>query len=165
MNRVKYLASLFVGVLAYVLMSVLVGQNSLKCYKEMEEQKKIISLNTSEIESLNEELRMELTALKNDNDVIAAFARKLDYVSDGEKLVKITGLKPIQTAIYDTGSVVKHTDVTFIDEKFCKITGFGFFILTLIIMFFYDLNSGNIGRKKDEKAVVTGIPIYNLPQI
>lgn len=165
MNRVKYLLSLFIGILAYVLMSVTVGHNSIKCYKEMEEQKKVISLNTSEIESLNEELKMELTALKNDNDVIAAFARRLDYVSDGEKLVKITGLKPIQTAIYDTGSVVKHTDVIYLDEKYCKITGFGFFILTLVLLFFYDLNKGNIGSGKKDKAVVKGIPVYNLPQI
>lgn len=165
MNRVKYLLSLFVGIFAYVLMSVSVGHNSIKCYKEMEEQKKIISLNTSEIESLNEELKMELTALKNDNDVIAAFARKLDYVSDGEKLVKITGLKPIQTTIYDTGSVIKHNEVEYLDEKYCKITGIGFFVLTLVLLFFYDLNKGNIGSSRNEKTVIKGIPVYNLPQI
>lgn len=165
MNRIKFLMPVFVGILTYVLMSITVGQNSIKCYKEMEEQKKVISLNTSGIESLNEELKMELTALKFDNDVIAAFARKLDYVNEGEKLVKITGLKPIQTAIYDTGSVIKHTDVNFLDEKYCKITGLGFAILTLILIIFIDLNNGNLKLKKEEEPVVTGIPVYNLPQL
>lgn len=165
MNRIKYLLSIFVGIFVYVLMSVTIGQNSIKCYKELEVQKKQISLQASAIESLNEELRMELAALKNDNDVIAAYARKLDYVSDGEKLVKITGLKPIQTEIYNTGSVVRHKELKFLEEKYCKITGLSFFVLTLILLFFYDLNNGNITFKKDEKPLVTGIPIYDLPQI
>ena len=61
--------------------------------------------------------------------------RKLNYVRDGEKLVKINGLKPAQTSIYDTGSVVKHEDSKFLSEKFCKIIAIFFGVLSLIIVF------------------------------
>ena len=90
MKRAKYLFIIFFGTLIYVLLSLTVGQNSLYSYTQMEEQKRIVSKKTNEIQNINSELEQELTALKNDKAVIAAYAHKLDYVSDDEKLVKIT---------------------------------------------------------------------------
>ena len=165
MNRTKYLAAIFLGTFVYVLLSVSFGQNSIHCYNQMEEQKRIISKQTSEIQNINSELTLELAALKNDRAVIASYAHKLDYVSDGEKLVKITGLKPAQTTLYDTGTVIRHEDPEFIPEKVCKIVGLGFALLFLIIFFLYDISSGNIVIGKNKKPIVTGIPIYDLPQI
>ena len=97
MNRAKYLSAVFLGTFVYVLLSITFGQNSLRCYSQLEEQKRLISRQTTDIQNINSELSLELTALQSDRAVIAAYARKLDYVSDGEKLVKITGLKPYQT--------------------------------------------------------------------
>ena len=165
MNRTKYLAAIFLGTFVYVLLSVSFGQNSIHCYNQMEEQKRIISKQTSEIQNINSELTLELAALKNDRAVIASYAHKLDYVSDGEKLVKITGLKPAQTTLYDTGTVIRHEDPEFIPEKVCKIVGLGFSLLFLIIFFLYDISSGNIVIGKNKKRIVTGIPVYDLPQI
>ena len=104
MNRTKYLLSVLSGVLAYVLLSLSVGQNSLRCYKNLQEQKQLISLRTVEIQNINSELTLEHSALQNDKDVIAAYARKLDYVGEGEQLVKINGLKPAQNTLYDIGT-------------------------------------------------------------
>lgn len=165
MNRTKYLAAIFLGTFVYVLLSVSFGQNSIHCYNQMEEQKRIISKQTSEIQNINSELTLELAALKNDRAVIASYAHKLDYVSDGEKLVKITGLKPAQTTLYDTGTVIRHEDPEFIPEKVCKSVGLGFALLFLIIFFLYDISSGNIVIGKNKKPIVTGIPVYDLPQI
>ena len=165
MNRAKYLAAIFFGTFVYVLLSMTFGQNSLHCYNKMEEQKRIISKQTTEIQNINSELSLELAALQNDRAVIASYAHKLDYVSDGEKLVKITGLRPAQTTLYDTGSVLRHEEPDFLPEKVCKIVGFGFALLFTIIFLLYDISAGNIVPGKNKKPIVTGIPVYDLPQI
>lgn len=165
MNRAKYLAAVFIGTLVYVLLSVSFGQNSLHCYKQMEEQKMLISKQTTEIQNINSELSLELAALQSDRAVIAAYAHKLDYVSDGEKLVKINGLKPAQTTLYDTGKVLRHEEPEYIPEKYCKIAGLFFGFLCALVLFLYDLNRGTIVFGKNRKPIVTGIPVYDLPQV
>ena len=141
------------------------GQNSLHCYNQMEEQKRLISRQTSDIQTINGELSLELAALQSDRAVIAAYARKLDYVSDGEKLVKITGLKPAQTTLYDTGTVLRHNEPDYIPESICKITGLAFGLLSLIVLFLFDVSRGEITFGKNKKPIVTGIPVYDIPQI
>lgn len=165
MNRIKYFLTIFIGTLVYVMLSMTVGQNSIKCINQMEAQKRIISKQTSDIQNIHSELELELTALQNDKAVIAAYARKLDYVSEDEKLIKITGLKPAQTTLYDIGTVVRHEDPEFLQEKYCKMIALFFAVGTLIILFMYDISKGNINFSKDKKAIVTGIPVYDLPQI
>lgn len=165
MNRLKYITVFFVGTLIYVLLSITVGQNSIRSLKMMEEQKRIVSKQKSDIQNINNELKMELSALQTDNAVIAAYARKLDYVSEGEKLVKITGLKPMQSTLYDTGTVVRHEDPEFISEVFCKLSGLIVGFLWFIILLLVDISHGRVFEKKRKESVVTGIPIYDLEQI
>ena len=165
MNRAKYLSAVFLGTFVYVLLSITFGQNSLRCYSQLEEQKRLISRQTTDIQNINSELSLELTALQSDRAVIAAYARKLDYVSDGEKLVKITGLKPYQTTLYDTGTVLRHDNPEYISEKMCKICGVAFGLLFALIFLLYDINKGNIAFGKSKEPIVTGIPVYDIPQI
>ena len=86
----------------------------------MNEQKKIVARQTELIQNINNELTLEYTALLRDKDVIAGYARRLDYVGNGEKIVKIKGLKAAETTLYDTGTVVRHKDYECLPEKFCK---------------------------------------------
>ena len=78
---------------------------------------------------------------------------------------EITGLKPYQNELYDTGTVVRHEEPEYISERFCKVSGLIVGFLWLIILFFYDLNKGNISFRPKEKPMITGVPIYDLPQI
>ncbi|MBP5519120.1 MAG: septum formation initiator family protein [Treponema sp.] len=165
MYRAKYLAAIFFGTFVYVLLSISFGQNSLHCFNKLEEQKRVISRQTSEIQNINSELSLELAALQNDRAVIASYAHKLDYVSDGEKLVKITGLRPAQTTLYDTGTVLRHEDPDFLPESVCKITGLCFAIMMAFAFLLYDLSRGEVSFGKNKKPIVTGIPVYELPQI
>lgn len=165
MNRIKYFLTVFIGTLVYVLLSVTVGRNSIKCINDMEAQKRIISKQASDIQNIHSELELELKALQNDKAVIAAYARKLDYVSEDEKLIKITGLKPAQTTLYDTGSVIRHEDPEFLSEKYCKLIAMFFAFGTFVILFLFDINKGNITFGKNKRAIVTGIPVYDLPQV
>jgi len=164
MKRAKYIFTIFCGTLVYVLLSLTVGQNSIKCFNQMEEQKRLLSKQTSSIQNINSELQLELTALQNDKDVIVAYARKLDYVSNDEKLVKITGLKPAQTTLYDTGTVLRHEEPGFLEEKYCKMIAIVFSFMFTVILVLYDVNNGNFTSREKNK-IVTGIPVYDLPQI
>ena len=165
MKRAKYLTVLFVGTLVYVCMSLFFGPNSLKCYSQMEEQKRIVSKQKAEIQSINTELSLELSALKNDKAVIAAYARKMDYVQDGEQLVKITGLKPYQNTLYDTGTVIRHVEPDYVSEKLCKMSALCAAMLTLLLIIIFDFKKGELSFKKQNKDFVAGIPVYNVPQI
>ena len=165
MKRAKYLTVLFVGTLVYVVMSLCFGPNSFKCYSQMEEQKRVVSKQKAEIQSINTELTLELSALKNDKAVIAAYARKMDYVQDGEQLVKITGLKPYQNTLYDTGSVIRHVEPSYVSEKLCKMCALCAAMLVLLLMIIYDFKKGNLSFTKQKKEFVAGIPVYNVPQL
>ena len=165
MNRAKYFITVFIGTLVYVLFSVTVGQNSLKCFNQLEEQKRIISRQTSDIQNINSELQLELSALQNDKAVIAAYARKLDYVRENEKLIKISGLKPAETTLYDTGTVMRHEEPSYLPEKYCKIIALFFAFMSFVIMLLIDISHGNISLGRDKKSFVAGIPVYDVQQI
>ena len=165
MVRIKFLSAALLGTLVYVLLSTFFGRNGIWVHKQLESQKKIIAAQAELIQKLNEELILEHTALLKDRDVIAAYARRLDYVGSDEKLVKITGLKPFQRSLYDTGSALKHKDCDYLSESLCKAAGFIFFAASLLIMLLADFMTGNITVFKPKQEVIKGMPVYDLPQV
>ena len=166
MIHLKLLASALAGTVVYVTVSVFAGQNGINSYKQLEKQKREISRQTSLIQNINDELILEKNALSNDRDVIAAYARKMDYVKEGETLVKITGLKPFEHTVYDTGSVLKRSEISYIPDDVCKILGMIFFFMTMALFLFIDFSNGNNPFVKKQKVnVVKGIPIYGGKQI
>ena len=70
--------ALLAGTLAYALLSFFWGQNGVWAQRQLEAQKKVISARTQEIQNINDDLNLEKTAIRDDADVIAAYARKLD---------------------------------------------------------------------------------------
>ena len=89
MIKSRFLLATFVGIFVYTLVSFIAGRNGVICYTQLNEQKKEISLQVANIQNINNELKLEFSALEKDRDVIAAYARKLNYVSNDEKIVKI----------------------------------------------------------------------------
>ncbi len=165
MIRTKVLISIFIGTFIYVLVSFIAGDNGILGYNKLVEQKKDIARQTELIQNINNDLTLEYNALLRDKDVIAAYARKLDYVGNGEKLVKVNGLKPHQTTLYDTGNVLRKKTFPCLSEKMCKISGFTFFVLTLTLMILIDFNNGTITLGRKKPTVIQGIPVYDLQQI
>ncbi|MBP3710701.1 MAG: septum formation initiator family protein [Treponema sp.] len=147
MTEIKSLIAVFVGTFVYVLLSLCVGRDGIVVYRELQAQKREISRQTAAIQKINSELYLERTALEKDKDVIAAYARKLDYVSDGEKLVKITGLRPHEVTLYDTGTILKRKPISFMSESACKMCGLAFFVLTFVLLSLAKLNSSTMARK------------------
>lgn len=165
MKSMRYLLSVLAGVSVYVLVCVACGVNGMWAYGQLSEQKKIISVNTQNIQNINEQLKLEKTAIQNDSDVIAAYARKLDYVFDGEKLVKIKGLGSVQDMKYDTGTVLKSTEVVTLPEWACKACGLLVGSLVFIVILLYDISCGGIPFKKKKYETISGIPVYEVPQV
>ncbi len=165
MSRVKILIAIFICTFTYASLSFVAGKNGLWVYRQLLEQKKEIARQTDAIQSINSELKLEYNALSKDMDVVAAYARKLDYVSEGEKLVKISGLRPYESPLYDTGTVLRHRECAHISEKMCKITALVMGLLSFVLMFLYDLSRGNIRFGEKNTVCVKGIPIYEVPQI
>jgi cell division protein FtsB len=142
MSKVEVLTAVFLGTLVYVLISVFGGQDGLWAKRQLEVQKHEISLRAAEIIRINMDLQLEYQALKNDPEVIASFARKMGYVSDGEKLVKINGLPVKAQTVYNTGTVLKRRELVYIPEYVCKILGIIVALLMLLCFFLYRVKYG-----------------------
>lgn len=166
MTQTKWLIAVLAGTCAYIALSVAYGQNGFFAYRQLQEQKSEISVHTAAIQKINDELFLEYTALQNDGEMIAAYARKLNYIAPGEKLVKITGLTPVENKIYDTGTVVRHKEVDWLPDAVCKACGFCVFLifsLVLIIISFFSHPSDIELSKRNKKT--QAVPIYDLPQV
>ncbi len=162
MIHIKFLSAAFIGTLVYVSVSVVFGRNGAVVYDHLKTQKKEIAAATEAIQKINAELELEYAALLKDKDVIAAYARRLDYVGAGEKLVKITGMQQFQKTLYDTGTPLKRTDAYYIPEKICKITGALFFACSFLLMLLIDIAqrypAGSAELRRREAA-------YDMPKI
>ena len=148
----KTLSAFFAGTLVYVLLSFFAGRDGIIVYNQLQKQKRAISRQTSLIQKIHDELSLERTALEKDTDVIAAYARKLDYVSEGEKLVKITGLRPYEAPLYDTGTVVRRSPIAFMSERTCKACGIAFFALTFVLLALTGESGEAMARKKKKQS-------------
>ena len=165
MKRIKVLIAVFISTFSYVVVSFIAGKNGLMVYNQLLQQKKEIARQTDMIQSINNELKLEYNALSKDMDVIAAYARKLDYVTEDEKLVKINGLKPYQNTLYDYGTVLRRKECFYLSESVCKIVSLVIGLLSFLIMFLFDLSRGNLSVKRNKTQIIKGIPVYEVPQI
>lgn len=164
MARCRFLAAACAGTLFYVLVAIVCGRDGLWAHGQLLEQKRLLSAHTAGIEKTHEELALEKVALQNDADVIAAYARKLGYVGQGEKLVKISGLPVRETQILDPGVVLRHIEARYVPEWFCKATGLVIFGLVYLVLLLADFNRGyiHIPRPKAHYGVVGGTAVYDM---
>lgn len=167
MVKLRLLVAVFVGTLFYTLISVAGGRDGLWATSQMQEQKQTLSAHTAKIEKTNGELSLEKIALEKDLDVIASYAKKLGYVSEGEKLVKLSGLAAREVHIFDPGTVERHHEVSYIPEWICKFVSFLVVVLVYLVLFLLDVQNGNVrlpSRRKRIKSV-GGIQVYDIQQI
>ena len=163
MKRIRLLSAMLAGVCVYVLISLSGGKDGVFAVSQLQEQKRILSGKTEEIQRLHDSLSLEYTALEKDPDVIAAFARKLGYVQAGEKLVKINGLLTASDYVFDAGRAVKAVDPFFLPEWFCKMLGVIAFALVYGLELVRDFRHWLFERRRS--GAVKGIPVYDLPQV
>lgn len=168
MERFRILVAVFAGTLFYTIIAVFGGRDGMWAASQLQEQKQSLSAHTASIEKTHGELSLEKIALEKDLDVIASYAKKLGYISESEKLVKLSGLPNRETHIFDAGTVVRHHDVSYIPEWVCKFCGLLIMVLVYCVLFLIDLHNGLVelpfsGRKA--KKNIGGVQVYDMPQI
>lgn len=144
MKCFRFLFAAFFGTLVYVLISVPMGNNGFLAEKKLKEQKQIISAHTASIENINSELTLEKNALEHDLDVISAYAKKLGYVSNDEKLIKVSGLPSRETHVFNPGTASYHKETVMLSESFCKIGALSVMVLVYLIFLIMDINRGAV---------------------
>ncbi|MEE3313891.1 MAG: septum formation initiator family protein [Treponema sp.] len=164
MSRCRLLISVLAGTLFYVLISFVGGRDGLWATSYMQEQKRLLSANASTIQQTNNKLSLEKVALQKDMEVVGCYAKRLGYVYEGEKIVKISGLTPQENQIYDAGTVLRHTESDFIPEKTCKGIGIIVFLCFYAILMLFDYARGalKLGAKKMRLAGSDGMTMYDM---
>ncbi len=162
MKRLRFLCAALAGTFIYVLISLSGGRDGFWAKQQMQEQKRLLSARTQEIQNITDSLELEYTALENDPDVIAAFARKLGYIKSGEKIVKINGLDTDSDFNFKTGIPLKAVEPYTLPEWFCKAFALAVFLIVYVLLILDDYRKGHFTRKH---TTVQGIPIYDLPQV
>lgn len=160
----RVLVAALAGTVIYVLVSFTCGKDGIWADGQLREQKRILSARADEIQKINDSLSLEYTALEKDPDVIAGFARKMGYVRDGEKVVKINGLINIDEYHFETGTPVKSIEPYSLPEWFCKLAGLLMFFVTYLYLMLKDFRLKDAAVKKN-KVKIKGIPVYDLPQV
>ena len=160
----RILVASLAGTAIYVLVSFTCGTDGLWANEQLREQKRILRARADEIQKINDSLSLEYTALEKDPDVIAGFARKMGYVRDGEKIVKINGLINIDEYHFETGTPIKSIEPYSLPEWFCKVAGLLMFFVTYLYLMLKDFRMKEHDARKN-KIKIKGIPVYDLPQI
>ena len=160
----RILIAALAGTAIYVLVSMTCGTDGLWADGQLREQKRILSSRAEEIQKINDSLFLEYTALEKDPDVIAGFARKMGYVRDGEKVVKINGLIPADEYHFETGTPVKSIEPYSLPEWFCKVSGLLMFFVTYLYLMVKDFRKAESPVQRTE-VKIKGIPVYDLPQV
>ncbi|MCR5605371.1 MAG: septum formation initiator family protein [Treponema sp.] len=158
MEKMRFLLAACAGTLIYVIVSLLGGKDGVFAGKQLEEQKHIIALHTAEIQKINDELTLENLALQKDKDVVAAYAHQLDYIADGEKLIKINGLTHKNIALGNTaGTIMLRKEIFYLPEWVCKLCGVTVFVLVLLILILTDVAKEPAGAKRQARSFITNL--------
>lgn len=161
MTRIKFMISVCIGTLVYILISIIAGRNGIYAYNQLYEQKMRLTSNVAQLQKVNDVLSSECNALRTDRSIIESYARNLGFAYEGEKMIKITGIGIAEHIVYDTGTVVRIEDISFVPEYICKIAGLAGFVISMIIMLFMSLNSER--NKTVEAVLVNGNDEITLP--
>ncbi|MDR1785987.1 MAG: septum formation initiator family protein [Spirochaetaceae bacterium] len=139
MFKIRILAAIFAGTLVYVALALVAGKNGLWAEQQLEAQMLEVSLRTAEIAALNGELELEYLGLRDSPEVIGAYAKKLGYVAEGERLIKITGIPQRTQPVYSTGTALRHGKIRFFPEWVCKTVGICVALLMAVMFFLSDI--------------------------
>lgn len=156
MNRLKLMIAVCIGTFVYAGMSMIVGRNGFLAYNQLYEQNEKLVLKTEELKNIYDSLSLDRAELQSDQGRIEAQARKLGYIYDGETVIAIHGIAETEPELYDTGTVIRISEISYVSEKTCKIMGLLFFSVTALMMLAIDL------RKK--RKVIIQEPEYEIQQ-
>ncbi len=128
MSRFQLLFSACCAVFVYVCISILGGQEGIWAYSQLQNHKIALAQHVSSLQIINEQLTIDANALSGDIDVLKAYAKKMGFVSDGEKLLKISGFADSPAFVYNAGTKLLRPSIVFIPDWLAKCIGFFIFV-------------------------------------
>ncbi len=128
MSRFQLLFSACCAVFVYVCISILGGQEGIWAYSQLQEHKIMLSQHVTSLQIVNEQLTIDSNALRSDKDVLKAYAKKMGFVSEGEKLLKISGFADTPAFAYNAGTKILRPSIVFVPDWLAKSIGFFVFI-------------------------------------
>lgn len=143
----RILISLALATFCYVSLSFIFGESGLLAEKQLERQKDLLVANINEIQKTQDSLMIKQSALSQDTEVIASYARQIGYVSEGESILKIIGIPSTKQKQLEIGKKYLKTEIVFIEEWITKSCGIALFVLSYFILFLISLKSKNQDRR------------------
>ncbi len=143
MSIKQLLVSMCAGTFVYVLLSFFCGESGLWAEKQLLQQKENLIINIDGIQRTNDELTISKTALLQDTAVISSYARKLGFIQDNEKIVKISGIPSRPSLNMSIGKKYLKSEIQYIPEWICKCLGVVFFLLSLVVSVLAKLRKKN----------------------
>lgn len=138
MKRLHFLLSIVLGIFVYVLLSFVCGKNGVLAQHYMQEQFEILSLKERQLQKQNDYLKNIKESLLFDDDVVLSYAKKIGFVGENEKIIKINGLKLTNNVPLEVEKPYFKTMPSYIDEKICKISGFVVFLVFSLLSLLKD---------------------------
>jgi cell division protein FtsB len=133
MSKKQFLWSALLSIMVYVVISVVFGASGIWSYNQLENQKIKIAVNIDQLEKLNQSIEMDYKGLKYDSEVIQSYAHQLGFVSQNEKLVKLSGVPERVGSPYDPGTKVYRTEIKFVPEWVAKLAAIFIFVFINVI--------------------------------
>ena len=152
MKKLRFLIPLLISIMVYVGINFIWGQNGIWALKQITQQKLELNNTIEKLESLNKELEMLRIEFSVDKEAIASYAKKIGFVAEGEKIVKISGIAKDLEPVLDCGSLYHITPIDFLPEWAIKVLSLVSFIITYAFIFLRQLSKKIEENKLFEKA-------------
>ena len=128
MKSFKLLFSASCAILVYITISILCGQDGILAYTQLEAHKIALVQNYSDINQTNTQLLIDTMSLKEDETILASYAKKMGFVHDGEVLMKVSGIAERPAFVYNAGVNELRPELFFVPDYLAKIVGLIVFV-------------------------------------
>jgi cell division protein FtsB len=134
MKALKYLISLWIGILVYSLASLSSGAMGLSAYTQLREERDRQLVNLDTLNRINTELEGGKDALLYDSDLIAAHARELGYGTESERFIRIVGLSGTRKQNLSPGETLYARQPEYMTERKIGLLSLAAGVGTLLLL-------------------------------
>ena len=124
MKAVKYLFSIWAGILIYTSLSLLFGARGLSAFRQLENEQGKQTANIESLKLIHLELEDVRDSLLYDRNTLSAHARGQGYATEQERFVRIVGLGVNQKNIASPGKVIVIAEPQYTSQKSIMIISF-----------------------------------------
>ncbi|MCL2129648.1 MAG: septum formation initiator family protein [Treponema sp.] len=151
MKAVKYLFSLWAGVLVYTSLSFVFGPMGLSAYRQLKNEQTKQKVNIDFLKQTNKELENTMNSLIYDSETLTVLARAQGYASPEERFIRIVGLGGGGQIKNYAGEVLSSPEPGFIADKTLRIIGLCAGLSIFICLAFHELLKRGV-RKAPPRA-------------